>query len=64
MTALRLAGVGAFLGAGLAFFVEEAGFGLGLVTAGLDSSSGSEADEASMSIGFWDISHHTIRLEY
>jgi hypothetical protein len=57
LTFLRLAGAGvvafSFFGAGLAFFA--AGTGLGLVIGGLDSGSGSEADEASISIGFYSL---------
>jgi len=48
---LRLAGVVAFLGVGVAFF-EGAAVGLGFVTAGLDSGSG---EDSSMSIGFWGL---------
>jgi hypothetical protein len=46
-TLLRLAGVGAFLGVGVAFF--EGAADLGLATAGLDSGSG---EDSSISIGF------------
>jgi hypothetical protein len=48
LTLLRLAGVGAFLGVGVAFLEDAAD--LGLATAGLDSGSG---EDSSMSIGFW-----------
>ena len=48
LTDLRLAGVDAFFGVGVAFF-EGGADGLAFVT-GLDSGSG---EEASMSIGFW-----------
>jgi hypothetical protein len=48
-TLLRLAGVGAFLGVGVAFFAGGA-VGLGFVTVGLDSGSG---EDSSISIGFW-----------
>jgi len=46
---LRLAGVVAFLGVGVAFFAGGA-VGLVFVTAGLESGSG---EDPSMSIGFW-----------
>jgi hypothetical protein len=46
---LRFAGVGAFLGVGVAF-LEGGAEGLDIVTAGLDSGSG---EDSSMSIGFW-----------
>jgi hypothetical protein len=49
LTLLRLAGVGAFLGVGVAF-IEGGAVGLDFVTAGLDSGSG---EDPSISIGFW-----------
>ena len=50
LTLLRLAGVGAFLGAGVVAFLDGGAEGLDFVTAGLDSGSG---EDSSMSIGFW-----------
>lgn len=49
-TFLRLVGVGAFLGVGVAF-LDAGADGLDFVTVGLDSGSG---DDASMSMGFYD----------